>query len=250
MTASSRIPVHARTIDVRMTWPQALAWHLLPGAALTTVAIAGGALLHAVGLPAVWALLGGAIAVQVPLLLLLRARLTDRASLHSLSTTPPQGRSRRLTVFAVSLVAAVLLPGLAAWLEPLIRAHLFGWLPQWWSTGLGSLAGSNASEAIVTLVLWFVGLVLLGPIAEELYFRGELLPRIPARPWGRAVASAGLFAIYHLWQPYAGLTVFLFSLPIAIARARFGASPAACAAAHCLVNLGMFSALLSGILAR
>lgn len=234
---------------VRMSWPQVLAWHLIPGLALTIAAAAGGAALDAIGLPPLWALLGGVIAIQVPLLLGLRGRLATKAPLQVLHTDP-QRRGRQLALFGITLVAALLLPGVATGIEPLVRSSLFGWLPNWWNTGLGSLAAMSESETILTLGLWLVGVVLAGPIVEELYFRGELLPRIPARPWVAAFVNAALFAAYHLWQPYAVLTVFLFALPLAIARARYGATPATCAAVHCLVNLGVFIALVVGLITR
>jgi membrane protease YdiL (CAAX protease family) len=250
-----------------MSWPQVLAWHLLPGLALTAVSAAGAPVLAAAGLPPLWALLGGAILVQVPLLLALRRRLRRRAApvpvpvpvpvsvpVPSPAPAPVRRSTRRFLRSAVTLLAvtlaASLLPGIVVGLEPLLRATLFSWLPAGLSAGLGSLTGMGDTERVVTLVLWFAGMVLLGPIAEELYFRGELLPRIPAGPWASAVTSAGLFAAYHYWQPYAVLTVFAFALPVAVARSRFGASAALCAAAHCIVNLGMFAALASGLASR
>lgn len=201
-------------------------------------------MLNAFGLPRIWALLGGVIVVQVPLLLALWARLRTRSRL-SMGNTPLNRRDRRFTTFAATLVAAFLLPGFVSWSEPIIRHCLFDWLPDWWRTGSTSLVGMNATESAITLALWLLGPVLLGPIAEELYFRGELLPRIPAGPWMAAAANAGLFAAYHIWQPYAALTVFLFALPIAFARARLGASMVLCTTVHCLVNLSMLVAFLT-----
>ncbi len=249
MSTPTVTPHHPSAVPPRMSWPSVVAWHLLPGLALTCVAVGAGELLDASGLPRIWALLGGVIVVQVPLLLALRAWLLIRRP-RSTGTTRLQGRSRRFAIFAATLVAALLLPGLASWSEAFIRMHLFSWLPEWWSAGPASLVGLDSTESVITLTLWILGPVLLGPIAEELYFRGALLPRVPAGPWRAAAASAGLFAIYHLWQPYAVLTVFLFALPIAVARARFGAGMVTCAVIHGLVNLGMLGAFLTGAAAR
>lgn len=44
---------------------------------------------------------------------------------------------------------------------------------------------------------------------EELYFRGYLLPRISRFQWWAPLVSGLFFGLYHIWQPYGFLTVFL-----------------------------------------
>jgi uncharacterized protein len=54
-----------------------------------------------------------------------------------------------------------------------------------------------------------------GPIAEELYFRGFLLPRLsPLGPWA-PLLNAVLFSLYHLWLPWQNLSRILLILPLA-----------------------------------
>ena len=54
---------------------------------------------------------------------------------------------------------------------------------------------------------------LLGPVVEELYFRGHLLPRIDR--FGRAapVLNAVLFSLYHFWTPWQNVGRILGLLP-------------------------------------
>jgi len=233
----------------RLPWPRVLAAHLLPGGALLIASLAGGALCAGLGLPRIWGLLAGVLVVQVPLLLALsrRAGVVPPPRAAAGRMRPP---ARSAVVLLGTLLPAALLPGTVVWLEPTLRSTVFGWLPDQWSAGVPSPGALTTSELAVTAVLWLLGPVLLGPLAEERWFRGVLLPRIPGGPWVAAVVNAGLFALYHLWQPYAVLTVFLFALPLAVARARFGASVATCAAVHCLVNLGTLVALLGQVGAR
>ena len=59
-------------------------------------------------------------------------------------------------------------------------------------------------------------------MAEELYFRGYLLPRMTRlRGWAPAVNSV-LFALYHLWTPWqiVSRAVFYFPTVYAVWRKR------------------------------
>jgi membrane protease YdiL (CAAX protease family) len=47
------------------------------------------------------------------------------------------------------------------------------------------------------------------PWVEELYFRGYLLPRISRYKWWAPVISGLFFGLYHSWQPFNFLAVFL-----------------------------------------
>jgi len=61
------------------------------------------------------------------------------------------------------------------------------------------------------------GLVLggvIGPVAQECYFRGFLLPRLARLGiWG-VVLNAGLFSLYYVWAPGQILTRLLFLTPL------------------------------------
>ena len=51
------------------------------------------------------------------------------------------------------------------------------------------------------------------PIAEELYFRGYLLPRLSRFGAWCPVISALFFALFHVWQPYNIPVIFVTVLP-------------------------------------
>ena len=58
---------------------------------------------------------------------------------------------------------------------------------------------------------------LAGPIVEELYFRGYLLPRMGyAGRWAPLLHSF-LFGLYHIWTPWMFLTRTLGMLPLVYA---------------------------------
>lgn len=77
------------------------------------------------------------------------------------------------------------------------------------------------------------------------YNRTARSPR-PARPASRvSAASAVLFALHHLWQPYAWLTVAVFALPLAVV-ARRPRGLVVAMSPHVLVNLVAFVVLTVG----
>jgi hypothetical protein len=131
----------------------------------------------------------------------------------------------------------------------MLRTSAFGWLPDWFTPSLSGLGDYSPSIQAATVALWLVSMVIVGPAVEELYFRGWLLPRLRGRAATPCTAHAALFASYHLWQPHAAITVFVFALPLAVlVQAR--RNPLLSALVHCSVNLLFFGGLLAGALQR
>lgn len=85
--------------------------------------------------------------------------------------------------------------------------------------------------------------VVLAPIAEEIVFRGVLLPSL-ARHWGVRVAvvgSSALFAFMHV-TPYAIVPIFVLAVALGVLFVRTG-SLWVCIAAHVLFNATGLAAL-------
>jgi len=60
---------------------------------------------------------------------------------------------------------------------------------------------------------------ILGPVTEELYFRGYLLPRIPAsRAWA-PLFNVLLFSLYHFFSPWQNVTRIVALIPLVYAVA-------------------------------
>ncbi len=80
------------------------------------------------------------------------------------------------------------------------RETLFAWLPEWYFN-----PGFGAESAELVARVFLIAIVvdgLVGPIVEELFFRGYLLARMEhLRAWAPIVNGA-LFGIYHFWQPH------------------------------------------------
>ena len=93
-----------------------------------------------------------------------------------------------------------------------LKDNLFSWLP---SLDMGLGGTYSRSALIVTYALWFVFITVLGPLVEELYFRGYLLPRIKGR--FAFLLHSFLFAAYHTFTPWMILTRTLGFLPLIFA---------------------------------
>ena len=80
------------------------------------------------------------------------------------------------------------------------RENIFHWLPEWYfDLGYGTSNLNLVANAFL-IAIFVDGLV--GPIVEELFFRGYLLPRlIYLKKWA-PIVNGMLFGLYHYWQPH------------------------------------------------
>jgi uncharacterized protein len=194
--------------------------HLYPGLALATFVVLTAPTFESWGLPALFALIIGIGVVITPLEL-------GYLSLHAHRTTGSWSPlsavdyRTRLRVRRLLLVGG----GLAAFMMTFVVAHmlvldrlispLFSWMP----ATLFQFASMEAGDPLVGggLALMVVALLLLngivGPVTEELYFRGHLLPRIDRYGRWAPVLNTALFTLYHMWTPWRWPQVFFGFLP-------------------------------------
>ena len=228
--------------------------HLIPGACMVLFYVLVAPLLSQAGLPPVWGLLLGTLLIVVPfelgLVLYAGKQLTGRLSLRgSVVYNEPLRLRQYLWLVPLVVLASFLLPGLVVSLEPLVRRIAYGWLPAWFSAGPGQLAVYSPTIRSATVGLWIVSQVFAGPIVEELYFRGYLLPRIAYLNGSARLLNAVLFGVYHFWQPYAVFTIILFALPLAYA-VWWKRNVYLSMIAHCTINFIAFISLFAGIVSR
>jgi membrane protease YdiL (CAAX protease family) len=125
-----------------------------------------------------------------------------------------------LVLVPVLVVAGILGFGLAGVVEQPIRDALFGWLPGWYVDPLSTddIGRYSTTAWTITLGAYVVLNVLAGPVVEELYFRGYLLPRMAQFGHWAPLVNTILFSLYHFWSPWqflsriAGVTPFAYAV--------------------------------------
>jgi membrane protease YdiL (CAAX protease family) len=197
--------------------PRSIALHLLPGAGLFGFVLVAAAL----GVPAILALLVGIALVIVPIelgyLLYQGWSKTGRWSVWEVVDYREPMPARRIAMWAVPLVAWFILMLFlsVAVLDGRIADGLFAWYPES-VREFASFEGDSTYATWVVVVVFAAALAIngiLGPVVEELYFRGHLLPRIDRYGRGAPVLNAVLFSLYHFWTPWQNVGRILGLLP-------------------------------------
>ena len=216
--APREVPVEPHSL------PQSLALHLLPGVVIAAIFYGTAPLIMRAGFPAIAAgMLGAAVGVlgiEFGWLLYQAHRQTGRFALSAVLPYRPRRFSWRKVLLVVglwvwALGAAILL----ASAKPAILQSVFPWMPGWAINPLPRDIAATSSGAV--LVVTGVGLllinVILGPVTEELYFRGYLLPRLYRLGIWAPLINISLFSLYHFWTPWDVLSRIVMLLPMGYA---------------------------------
>lgn len=97
-------------------------------------------------------------------------------------------------------------------IDGFLQEKMFFWVPNFESGLDGNYSKTNL---IITYVTMMVFGVIIGPLAEELYFRGYLLPRMSGKL--SSLWHSLLFAIYHVFTPWMIITRTIGLLPLIFA---------------------------------
>jgi membrane protease YdiL (CAAX protease family) len=108
----------------------------------------------------------------------------------------------------ITIVGLVILPNI----ESQLWGHTFNFIPEWFRIDGLNIAEMKYLKFILVLNLLFNG--FWGPLVEELYFRGFLLPRM--KVFGRLVPLINviLFSVYHFTTPWAIISRILATTPL------------------------------------
>ena len=225
--------------------PATVAYHLLPGLLIMAVTVAAIPVVKAAGLPPIAALVLALLVAQLPVqlghLLIQGWRRNGRLSLAGVVLY----RERLRWWLYPPLVVGILAWSWLMWfaLNPVstaLKAALFTWLPPGFaatsSADTASLVGYPRSVLLLTFGAYLIINGLAGPIVEELYFRGYLLPRLSSFGRKAPLLETLLFTIYHFWQPwlYPAILAAFAALVFPVYRTR---NIYVGMWAHCLLNL-------------
>jgi len=104
-------------------------------------------------------------------------------------------------------------------IDKYLIGKVFFWLPEWFNT---ANFVNNIEQYSQTSLLWtgILGIIFngfAGPVVEELYFRGYLLPRISRLKVWAPLVNVALFSIYHFFTPWQNPARILAILPMVYA---------------------------------
>ena len=192
--------------------------HLLPGGALFAFVLGA----DAVGVEPVVALLFGIGLVVAPLelgyLFWLGRRRNGRWSLAGVVDYDQRYSAGQIARWSVPLVLwwIIVLALSIAVLDSWLAENVFDWYPEA-IRDMAAVEESGESPADGLLALLFIAALALngviGPVAEELYFRGHLLPRVDRFGRGAPVLNTVLFSVYHFWSPWQNLARIIGLMP-------------------------------------
>ena len=223
-----------------------LVLHLLPGALITVFYAGAAPVVRSFGFPSLMAIFLAIVFVLIPFelgYLLYRARKED-SSLGGIvlyREPVPRGQLAVLvaSLFVWSAVCSVLLyPPL----DEFFIGNVFFWLPD--SFFLAEDFSGYSGTALATT--WFLGFIvngIAGPVIEELYFRGYLLPRISRFGATAPLVNTVLFSLYHFFTPWQTVGRILALLPL-VYTVWWKKSIYVSIAVHCLGNVSSMLLLL------
>lgn len=226
----------------QLTIPQTLLLHLLPGALITIAFILLGPLLKQNHLPPLLGILIPILLILIPfelgLLCYLGYRRNGRLSLEGIVLNREPLPVKDYIIFAPALfIWAVFVFFALSGLDQILLKGLFGWLPDWFQITRFTSADYSQPVLTVTFVLFLVLNGFAGPVVEEMYFRGYLLPRIEYLKGWAPLVNVLLFSLYHFFSPWQNITRILALLPLAY-TVRWKKNIYLSMLAHCLLNTG------------
>jgi membrane protease YdiL (CAAX protease family) len=199
-----------------------IALHLMPGAALLLFVVLAAPLVRSLGFPTLFALVLGIGLIIVPVelgYLLYRAkRTTGTWSLAGVISYRERLSLPKYALWGFALYAwfmAMLFASMALF-DAWIARTFFSWLPESILQFSSSVEGGGDVSLVVLVVFFVVAFAfngVIGPVVEELYFRGHLLPRIDRLGRWAPVLNAVLFSVYHFWTPWQNLGRIVGLLP-------------------------------------
>jgi membrane protease YdiL (CAAX protease family) len=192
--------------------------HLLPGVLILVFFVAVTPVLTARGFPTLFCLFLAVAAVLIPFelgYLLYQAKRTNGSL--SLNRTVLYRQRMPVWQYFVFIIPLAAWAGISYFViapaaQESLRNSYFAWLPEWFFLNY-NLGECSRPVLLATCIMGFVFNGIAGPVVEELYFRGYLLPRISRLKYWAPPLHVLLFSVYHFFSPWRNLERILALLP-------------------------------------
>lgn len=194
--------------------------HLLPGVIATVVYFVTAPIATSWGYPTIAAIyvpmILTVIVLELGFLLYQGRRQNGALSLDSVSYREPVPVWQHIVLPLGILVWGILSGALVGLVDNLLQSSVFGGLPDWFLLrNIPQLPQLYPRSTLMTLFVFALILNgVVGPIVEELYFRGYLLPRLAHLGRLAPLVNVLLFSLYHFWTPWQFFSRVVFLLPL------------------------------------
>jgi len=189
----------------QLTLSKQLWFHFYPGLIITLFYILISPFIIKQGLPGLSVLLIAEVVILAPVglahLLIKGKKLNSTFGLKNVIAFQSKlSRKQYLKWSAIGIISCFLVYFPFYPIGLYFRDTVFNWLPEWY---FNPVFGTNDTELISRVFLAGIFIDgLVGPVVEELFFRGYLLPRMAFLGNWAPVVNGALFGLYHFWQPH------------------------------------------------
>jgi len=199
--------------------------HLLPGILIVIFYTIFAPIFERNGIPPMLALLCAIAVILIPFqlgLLLYKGRKKNgKLSLKGIVVYRKPVRAWQYIVISLPLLIwGILIFFLVApQIDKYLLSNIYFWLPEWFniSNFTNNMEQYSRGSLLLTGILLIILNGILGPVVEELYFRGYLLPRISRLKGWAPLLNVVLFSIYHFFTPWQNIVRILAMLPMGYA---------------------------------
>ena len=256
--ANRRTEMTSNTIDEieQHSLPRSILLHLLPGAIATGVFLLTVPLVNALGYPSITALylpmILTVILLELGYLLVQGRKRNGRLSLEGIVNYREPIPGWYYLVFPILIVVwGVIVTALISPIDNLILTGAFAWLPDWYALRDILDIPQIYSRQSLLITAFFAILLngIVGPVVEELYFRGHLLPRMSRLGRWAPLVNVVLFSLYHFWSPWMFLSRAVLLIPM-VYLVWWKRNIYIGIIAHCLLNLIGTVVLFAQLLAQ
>lgn len=201
--APQQLSPEAKTIADQHSFLKSVWLHFLPGFLMLAAYLIGAPLVMKHDFPSLFALVLAEVIILVPYgLLHFYSEGKKRNGRYSLEGVilyhNPIPTWQYFLLLPACFAAAAGVFALFSPLDEYLHKTLFSWLPSWYF----SFSSRSRSAMIIMCAFSIFADGICGPLIEELYFRGYLMPRISRFGALAPAINALFFAMYHFWQPW------------------------------------------------
>lgn len=154
------------------------------------------------------------IPIQGGYLLCKRTSKKDKTLLSEILAEQKHIHPKKFILYVIILIVftGIVFALLGNTITPLLKDRVFTWIPKW--ARYPNIPSLEPQQTVTIITLLLFGNIL-GPLVEEVYFRGYLLNKTPGSPIVKSIINAFLFALYHFWSPWDIITRTIAVVPYA-----------------------------------